>query len=125
MMFPGRLTRCWAILFVTIVPIVLGVHPVAAQTDTSGVYFYELDKTSDFQTGCFAPCLCPVLISGPLQGTFNLKHLGFDGLYNRYDVSDVRWKVPDNTTNLTIQGGGTYRVGGEFAIQQQLSLDLS
>jgi hypothetical protein len=37
----------------------------------------------------------------------------------------VRWTVPDTTTNLDIQGSGTYRVGGEVAVQQQLKLDLT
>lgn len=124
-MLPRRITPWRVILFVAAVPAVLAVHPAAAQTDSSGVRYYELAPTSNYQSGCFGPCLCPVLISGPLKGTFILKHLGFDGLFDRYDVSDVRWTVPDNTTNLTIRGAGTYRVGGEVAIQQQLSLDLS
>ena len=125
-MLTRRLTPCYAIFFITSAAIcVLEAHPVAAQTDSSRIYRYELEPGSNFQTGCFGPCLCPVLISSPLQGTFTLKDAGFDGLFHRYDVSDVRWVVPDNTATLTIQGGGTYRVGGEFAIQEQLSLDLS
>ncbi|TMQ57882.1 MAG: T9SS type A sorting domain-containing protein [Candidatus Eisenbacteria bacterium] len=33
--------------------------------------------------------------------------------------------MPDATSNLRILGSGTYKVGGEFAVQQQMSLELS
>jgi len=126
-MLTKRLTRCCAVIFMTGVAMspVLEAHPAAAQTDSTYFYRYRLGALSNFQTGCFGPCACPVLISSPLEGTFTLKHVGFDGLFDRYSVSDVRWVVPDNTTTLTIQGAGTYRVGGEVAVQQQMSLDLS
>ena len=48
-----------------------------------------------------------------------------DPLFTYYRVSNVRWTVPDATSNLTILGSGTYKVGGEFAVQQQMSLELS
>ena len=102
-----------------------GLCEAHGQADSTDVVHYDLAKESRFETGCFGPCACPVLISGPLEGVFDLKHIGFDGLYENYEVSSVRWTVPDTTTTITIQGSGTYRVGGEFAIQQQLKLDLT
>lgn len=96
----------------------------AAQPDSSDVKQYDLGPTSSFETGCFGPCECPVKLQH-LQGTFNLQQVSFDPLFTYYKVSNVRWAVPDATSNLMIFGSGTYRVGGEFAVQQQMSLDLS
>jgi len=101
-----------------------GLCEAHGQVDSTDVVHYDLAKESRFETGCFGPCACPVLISGPLEGVFDLRHIGFDGLYENYEVTSVRWTVSDKTTNISIQGSDTYRVGGEFAIQQHLKLDL-
>jgi len=95
-----------------------------AQTDSTGVKQYDLGANSAFENGCFGPCLCPVRMQH-LQGTFSLQQVGFDPLFTYYKVSNVRWAVPDAASNLTISGSGTYKVGGEFAVQHQMSLDLS
>src|SRR5204863_473759 len=70
------------------------------------------------------PCLCPIMIAVPVKGTFVLTPTGFDGLFNTYAVSDVNWLVSIGGTNAIVTGSGTYKFGGEFALQQQLSLDL-
>ena len=102
------------------------VSEARGQSDSTGVQnHYVLSDESRYETGCFGPCACPVLFSNGLKGTFDLRHVGFDGLYENYEVLNVRWTVPDTTTNLTIQGSGTYRVGGEVAVQQQMKLDLT
>jgi hypothetical protein len=90
----------------------------------SGV-LYELGGSSDQQIGCFAPCECPVLIRAPVTGTFRLTHLGFDGLFDHYAVTDIDWRVPRESGWASVSGAGHYRVGGEVARQQQLTLDLS
>ena len=100
---------------------VVDVPPTHAQTGTR----YVLGPNSFFQYGCFAPCLCPVFSSQSVQGTFDLKHLGFDGLYDTYEVSNVRWTVPTASTTLNITGSGLYRIGGEVAVQKQMVLDLA
>ena len=103
---------------------VLAVGGATAQSQPSGVQQYKLQPGSNFVTGCFGPCLCPDLLSR-LQGTFSLQQVGFDPLFTYYRVGDVRWTVTGVTSNLTILGSGTYKVGGEFAVQHQMSLDLS
>lgn len=85
---------------------------------------YRLADTSTFQKGCFDPCLCPVMFRGTPQGTFLLTADGSDGLFNKYVVNEVNWNVKLPGGEVRITGSGTYRVGGEVAIQQQLSLDL-
>ncbi len=94
--------------------------PASAQTST----LYRLNQDSTFQQGCFPPCLCPIMIAAPVKGTFVLTPTGFDGLFTTYAVTDVNWLVSIGGTETTVTGSGTYKIGGEFALQQQLSLDL-
>jgi hypothetical protein len=64
------------------------------------------------------------MIAVPVKGTFVLTPTGFDGLFNTYAVTDVNWLVSIGGTDTIVTGSGTYKVGGEFALLQQLSLDL-
>jgi len=96
-----------------------------AQTGTSSpVTVYWLNQDSTFEQGCFPPCLCPVLFGSAVKGTFVLTPTGFDGLFNTYAVEDVHWVVSIGGTNTLVTGQGTYKLGGEVALQQELSLDL-
>jgi len=85
---------------------------------------YGLNKNSTLEQGCFPPCLCPVLVGSAVRGAFVLTPTGFDGLYNTYSVEDVHWVVSLGGTNKLITGQGTYKLGGEVALLQELSLYL-
>ena len=100
----------------------LGVVTSSGQAQTGTVYWLNRDST--FEKGCFAPCLCPVLVGAAVKGTFVLTPTGFDGLFNTYAVEDVRWLVSIGGTNTLVTGQGTYKLGGEVALQQELSLYL-
>src|SRR5512135_3492980 len=103
---------------------ILARGPASAQTDNGSTStLYRLNADSSFQQGCFPPCLCPVMIDVPVRGTFLLTPTGFDGLFNTYVVTNVNWLVSINGTATVVTGSGTYKVGGEFALQQELSLD--
>ena len=110
--------RCCAALL--LLGVVGARFSASAQTGT----LYRLNQDSAFQQGCFPPCLCPIMIAVPVRGTLVLTPTGFDGLFNTYAVSDVNWIVSIGGTETTVTGSGTYKIGGEFALQQQLSLDL-
>jgi hypothetical protein len=97
------------------------VAPSARAQSGDSTFVYNLASPSSFAWGCYGPCACPV-IERAITGTFKLKDLGFDGLFERYAVSDARFF---GAANLGIVGSGTYRVGGEVAITQELVLDLS
>ena len=103
------------------------VLPAVANGQQATVY--ALVEGSTFQRGCFAPCECPIGQEQPLAGTFSLTFVSDNGLFADYSMSDVRWKVEGNSyatpPNAAISGSGTYTVGGEFAIQQQMQADLS
>ena len=83
---------------------------------------YRLTPASVFQEGCFGPCLCPVQFTDPVAGTFRLKPGLPDGWFRVYDIVEVNWFVPGR--GLRVTGRGTYRVGGDFALMHQLTLDL-
>jgi hypothetical protein len=99
---------------------VLGMVATSAQAGT----LYRVNKDTTFEQGCFPPCLCPITVSVPVKGTFVFTPTGFDGLFDTYAVTDVNWLISMGGTNATVTGSGSYKVGGEFALQQQLSLDL-
>jgi hypothetical protein len=95
-----------------------------AQNSGNTPSFYTLRRDSLYETGCFGPCACPVLVQGALGGRFRLRFRGFDGLFDNYGVDQLRWIVHESSQDVIVTGSGTYRIGGEVAIQHQLSLDL-
>jgi hypothetical protein len=102
----------------------LGVPAAFAQGASDPPTIYRLNPGSSFQQGCFPPCLCPVLRQAQVRGTFVLVPTGFDGLFQTFDIADVNWTASVGDSDLRITGSGTYKVGGEVALQQQLALDL-
>jgi len=102
----------------------LAIGEASAQTDATSPTIYRLNAGSGFQQGCFPPCLCPLLQGANVRGTFTFTPKGSDGLFNRYTVDDVTWIVSVGDRELLVTGSGTYTIGGEFAVQQQLVLDL-
>ena len=113
------------LLFAAAIPFALPVSPARAQTSNGDPVIYGLADQSTFEWGCFGPCACPILFHGGVKGRFVLTKVGSDPLFEHYAVTDVDWRVPDATTPTVITGSGTYRRGGEFALQEQLVLDLS
>src|SRR5262249_19980613 len=91
---------------------------------TEQIHPYVLLPESTLQRGCFPPCLCPLEVPRPMSGTFALVDLGQGPLFTEFAVANVDWLAADGALGIPIRGVGTFRVGGEFAVQQQLSLDL-
>jgi len=94
------------------------------QGDLEPGTLYALGPSSSFQEGCFEPCLCPILLIDDLEGQFVLRSTGEDGKYRTYTVSDLYWKMQRGQETVTISGSGTFRIGGDGALHQQLVLDL-
>jgi hypothetical protein len=118
------MTRRALLLFSLALFVPLFVAPADAQTAIGGPQetIYRLTPASTYQDGCFDPCACPVQLQGGLIGAFKLTSAPPDPLYSNYRVSDLNLLVPEYGTWVT--GSGTYKVGGEFALTQELSLDL-
>ncbi len=87
---------------------------------------YELGPGTTFQEGCVGPCLCPVQLSEEVTGTFLLVPAGSDPLFAYYRLNGISWSTfsPDGSIAHTITGQGTYKLGGEVALTQQLVLDI-
>jgi len=96
--------------------------PSGAQPRSEALY--DLNQGSTFEQGCFPPCVCPEMIEAPVQGTFLLTSTGYRGSFYTYDVTEVNWTVKLKDRTIFITGSGTYKIGGEFALLQELSLDL-
>src|SRR6185369_9583808 len=109
-----------ASLTTSLAAILVASSAFAAQ-DRSSIPF-QLGDEAAMEAGCFAPCLCPVLIRSGLQGTFVLDPVESDGTFNHYVIHDVQWQFKSEQTTVTVTGSGTYKVAGD---QQQLVLDLS
>lgn len=97
---------------------------------TAPIVTYRLGPGSTFERGCVAPCSCAYRAPIPIRGTFNLTRQTVGPLYTDYTVTNVAWQMVDTTASnaasqtIKITGSGTYRVGGEVAVTQQLMLDL-
>jgi hypothetical protein len=113
------LISCWLALACT------AGFAAAQDTARDSVTYALVSPPSRFEWGCFGACDCPVSVTAPLKGGFLLRRSHVDPLFTWYDVLDVRWASPDHTRPVTITGSGTYRLGGEFALMEELVLDLS
>jgi hypothetical protein len=118
------MSRAYSIVLASLAGLLLAAPVARAQVADPVLYSVE-SPPSDFEYGCFGPCACPILIRGPLTGTFSLRQSHIGPLYTDYDVLNVVWKVPGTTDAIKITGSGTYRRGGEAANMDQLVLDLS
>ncbi len=104
-----------------VVFLALGAIP-PVQASTLG-RVYTLDKTSDFQEGCFYLCECPIVQRPDLQGRLTLIPLGTENGYDVFSVVDLQWSVGADLIGppIDIYGSGTYRTS---AHDQELELDL-
>jgi hypothetical protein len=90
------------------------------------IHPYALLPETTFQEGCYPLCRCPLFAPRPLSGTFALVDLRQDPLFTEFGVVGVDWLIagaPD-APGTPVRGVGTYRVGGEFAVQQRVRLDV-
>jgi len=85
---------------------------------------YRLEKGSTFQRGCFDPCECPIMEEVPVRGSFRLVPAGFDPLFEHFSVRNLLAYVSIAGQAKRVTGSGTYLIGGEFARQHRLVLDL-
>jgi hypothetical protein len=99
----------------------------AAQSQLSqSPTLYRLDPATSFEEGCQPPCQCPIITTSDVFGTFTLRFTNSDPAgFNHYAVERVNWEVDMPGSVRRVTGSGQYKVGGQFAISQQLQLDLS
>ena len=103
---------------------VAAAAPAGAQSTTSPT-LYRLEAGSSFSRGCYGPCQCPVFTTQDIRGTYTLALDHVDPLFTWYRVEKVNWVVALGGVDTRVTGSGTYRVGGEVALQQQMKLTLT
>ena len=96
---------------------------VSATADTTANPYSLLVPGSGYETGCHGPCECAVVVQ-PTYGSFQLRPLGSDPLYTYYAVEHYIASFNNGPGAVSIVGSGHYKVGGEFALTQQMTLDL-
>jgi len=95
----------------------------AQQTQSGSVWSYALVDGSQLVDDC--PICDRIPIIRPLRGTFQLRLLQEGPLFSTYAVENVSLTAGDtNGLNYKVVGHGTYRVGGEVALQQYLFLEV-
>jgi hypothetical protein len=63
-------------------------------------------------------------VGQPTYGSFELRPLGYDPLYTYYAVDRYIASFNNGPGAVSIVGSGRYKVGGEVALMQQMTLDL-
>lgn len=100
----------------------------AVRVPDAAITPYTLGPGATYQQGCClnSPCDCLCLGPIPMVGEFALVPLSDNSLFREFAVVNIRWQVLSPATNqiVPIRGFGRYRVGGEVAVQHQLSLEL-
>jgi hypothetical protein len=95
----------------------------AATADTTATPYSLLVPASGYETGCQGPCDCAV-VEQPTYGSFELRPLGADPLYSNYAIERYIASFNNGPGAVSIVGSGHYKIGGEFALTQQMTLDL-
>jgi hypothetical protein len=92
---------------------------------------YTMAPGSQLEFGCLGACACPVIFSGPVKGNFTFYRTGIDPLFTHYALLNINWTYTMNDgpggapQTRTVRGSGTYDVGGEVALLQRLTLDVT
>jgi len=86
---------------------------------------YRLLAGSTYQRGCFGACECADGPLEPILGTFALVPLEGTALSHEFAVVNADWLVLDPSGTIPVRGLGTYRMGGKFALEQELILVLN
>jgi hypothetical protein len=101
------------------VPVCLALAPAAFAGTNPATYHMSGD--SDYVRGCYRPCQCPLVLLGPVEGTFALSfELSTPDGFDHYAIDDVDWTLTLGGPT-TVTGNGTYSVGPGF---HRLQLDL-
>ena len=127
--------RNWKILFLASILSISLTSGVSIAAQPAFIILYDLLPGSSFQEGCAPPCMCPVMMSDNVQGTFGLMAAGPGPIpldspqFNTYSLTGISWTVFDQTGKKVhkITGDGTYRYEtvGNGVVRQQLTLNIS
>src|SRR5579872_5029051 len=114
-----RVWQCWFVL--------LGFwwpgFADAQNPPLNGVWSYTLVNGSQLTDDC--PICDRVTVPVPMHGTFQLRFLAQGPLFANYSIENLSFTAGQTGgRTYTVSGKGTYRIGGEISVQQDLSLEV-
>lgn len=92
--------------------------------EAGAAVLYRLDQRGTFQQGCFPPCMCPLMESTSLEGSFELALVSVGDVFDFYSVEAVRWLAPGPSLDHSVRGSGSYKVSTIIG-ENEMSLDLA
>jgi len=105
---------------------VLGVwmtENALAQVPDAATQIYTLNSGSHLTDDCPICDRMPIVV--PMTGTFRLQFLDQNPLVARYQLQDISFHAgTKGGAEYWVTGTGTYQVGGEVAVAQDIFLDL-
>jgi hypothetical protein len=108
------------------VAVILGAAQPAellADPTTNDVWQYTLLPGSQLEDGCDI-CGRPTIVV-PLRGTFQLRWQNANPLFSDYAWENVCFQADTGAgPSYAVKGAGTYRIGGEVAVLQNLFLNV-
>jgi hypothetical protein len=110
----------------TLTGLFLGIFLAArgfAQLPDQATRIYTLISGSQLTDECPICDRMPIFV--PMTGTFRLRFLGQGPLFTRYEIQEVSFHAGTNGgPEYWVSGLGTYQIGGEVGVFQDLFLDV-
>ena len=116
--FPGAALLGW---FFVIIMTWSGVTHAQTGAEMRQPWRYQLLNDSYLADDC--PVCGRPSIQEPLRGAFELRLTELNPLFSRYAVVNLSFTA-GSTRIYTIKGSGTFQIGGEVALVQQMQLEL-
>ena len=108
-------------LFVTTLLLIAAIQ-IAHSAPADPAYSYQLIEGSYLADDC-PPCARPTILE-PLRGRFDLRLVSENPLFATYEMENIAFTAGGVGHTYKITGRGTYVVGGEVALRQELFLEL-
>lgn len=109
------------VLSLCLIPCLVSVPASSAWPQLDPPIRYALSAKSEYEEGCFDPCMCPILLASDLEGAFSLEALEPQGTWEVHAVQDVAWDVIFfGELFRRAVGDGTYRVDTAHGLQQMV-----
>jgi len=94
-----------------------------AQLPSETTRIYTLLTGSELTDDCPICDRIPIVV--PLTGTFRLQFIEETPLFTRYQIQDIAFRADTKPSLYQVTGTGTYELGGEVAVVQDMFLDVN
>ena len=112
------------------VPLLLGTG-IGLEAQITGTLSFEVSNATTYFDDCDPGTACLVVYCGNASGTMTMEYVGFDGVFDHYDVTAVNWTLlrtlcggPPAPTAIALTGTGTFEIDRAATPSQRLELSL-